>query len=135
MLTDIERSWLTNKNNLIQRDSFENNTVHINKHKIKAGIEKLEYPIYHLDFETFPCPLPRFKGERPYTQSLFQFSVHIETSPGKCNFNKDNYSYLVNDYNDNRRELVEELIKVIDLSKGGTVLVYNQRFEEGRLKD
>ena len=38
MLTDIERSWLTNKNNLIQRDSFENNTVHINKHKIKAGI-------------------------------------------------------------------------------------------------
>lgn len=135
MLTDIERSWLTNKNNLIQRDSFENNTVHINKHKIKAGIEKLEYPIYHLDFETFPCPLPRFKGERPYTQSLFQFSVHIETSPGKCNFNKDNYSYLVNDYNDNRRELVEELIKVVDLSKGGTVLVYNQRFEEGRLKE
>ena len=44
--------------------------------KIRAGIDALRYPIYHLDFETFPCPLPRFKGEKPLKpedlRNLFQ---------------------------------------------------------------
>ena len=51
----------------------------------------LEYPIYHLDFETFPCPIPRFFGEKPYTQSCFEFSLHIEKEEGICDIEKDNY--------------------------------------------
>src|SRR5690554_5600029 len=121
-LNDIEEDWLNNQNNIIQRDSFIKTSEYINKTKIKKAISTLNYPIYHLDFESFPCPLPRYKYEKPYMQSLFQFSVHIEKMPGDCNILDDNYSFLVNDFNDHRKELVEELIKVIDLSKGGTVL-------------
>lgn len=134
-LSDIEESWLSNPNNIIQRDCYINNKEHINKDKIRQAITSLQHPIYHLDFESFPCPLPRYKFERPYTQSLFQFSIHIEKSPGNCNLINDNYSFLVSDFNDHRRELVEELIKVIDLSKGGTVLVYNINFEYDRINE
>ena len=63
---------------------MESHQPYIRKDKIKLAIDSLNYPIYHLDFETFPCPLPRFKGETPYTQSLFQYSIHIEKEPGVC---------------------------------------------------
>ena len=134
-LDDIDIKWLNNENNIIQRNCFTKGIEYINKSKIKAGIHSLKYPIYHLDFESFPSPLPRFSYEKPYTQSLFQFSVHIEKSPGKCDFIEDNYSYLVSDFKDNRRELVEKLIEVINLSEGGTVLVYNMSFEYSRLSE
>ena len=51
-------------------------------------------PIYHFDFETFGCPLPRFQGEKPYQQSVFEFSLHIEREPGVCDKEKDNFIFL-----------------------------------------
>ena len=95
-------------------------------------MDSLEYPIYHLDFETFPCPIPRFKGESPYTQSPFEFSLHIEREPGKCDVIKDNYIFLAHTMQDERRELVKELLKHID-SKKGTILAQNVSFEKNRI--
>ena len=71
------------KKNKIQKQATITGTPYIDKEKIKVGLRQIKYPIYHLDFETFPCPLPRFKGERPYTQSVFQFSLHIQKEEGK----------------------------------------------------
>ncbi|PKK92517.1 MAG: DUF2779 domain-containing protein, partial [Tenericutes bacterium HGW-Tenericutes-6] len=76
--TDIPFSWLKRQNNIIQREVIESGIPFYHYEKIRAGIAALKYPIYHLDFETFPCPLPRFKGEKPYSQSLFQYSIHVE---------------------------------------------------------
>ena len=70
-MEDIPLSWLTKENHLIQRNCLEKHTAYINKEKIRKALSIIEYPIYHLDFETFPCPLPRFKGEFPYIQSPF----------------------------------------------------------------
>lgn len=134
-LDDIKEEWLTNENNIIQRNCYIKDVEHLNKDKINEALKSLRYPIYHLDFESFPCPLPRYEFEKPYTQSLFQFSVHIESKPGYCSFKEDNYSFLVDDFLDHRKELVEELIKVIDLSNGGTVLVYNKSFEYSRIEE
>lgn len=131
---DIDESLLNRRNNQLQRKVIETGVPHLNKNKIKAGITKLKYPIYHLDFESFNCPLPRFKGETPYTQSLFQYSIHIEHEPGKCDKDKDNYSFLAKDHKDHRRELVESMIDVIK-KDGGSVLVYNASFEKTRLKE
>ena len=106
---------------------------YFNKSKIIDGIKQITYPIYHLDFETFPCPLPRFKGEKPYTQSVFQFSLHIEKERGVCDKFKDHYGYLAKDQLDHREELIKELLKHI--GQEGTVLVYNESFEKTRLKE
>ena len=75
-LDDIPYEWLTSENHKIQRECYDRNVTYINKDKITAGLNSLENPIYHLDFETFPCPVPRFKGEHPYYQSPFEFSLH-----------------------------------------------------------
>ena len=89
-MLDIPASWLTRENNQIQRAVVESGVPHIDKGKIKVGIDQIKYPIYYLDFESFPCPLPRYKHEKPYQQSLFQFSLHVEYEGKKLDENKDN---------------------------------------------
>ena len=85
-------------------------------------IDEIEYPIYHLDFEAFQSPLPRFKGEKPYMQSVFQYSIHIQRKPFVCDEKLDNYYYIPNDFSDHRKELVEKMIKTIDSQENLTVL-------------
>lgn len=133
-MLDIPEDWLSNQNHFIQREALKTDTPYIDKDKIKLGLEQLEYPIYHLDFETFPCPVPRFKGERPYTQSPFEFSLHIENSPGVCDKENDNYVFLARSFDDEREELIKAILKYIDPNKG-TLFAQNVSFEKGRLKE
>lgn len=131
-MLDIDESYLTREKNIIQRKSLETETPYVNKKKIIDGIKQIKYPIYHLDFETFPCPLPRFRGEKPYSQSVFQFSLHIEKQPGVCDNEKDHYGYLAIDHKDRREEIIKQMC---DLIGEGTVLVYNDSFEKTRIKE
>lgn len=134
-MLDIPKNYLNRKKNLIQREVVETHIPYMNKDKIRDGIANIEFPIYHLDFETFPCPLPRFYGEKPYTQSVFQFSLHIERKPGVCDKLNDHYGYLAGDFKDQREDLIKEMLKYIDVNNKGTVLVYNESFEKSRLKE
>lgn len=135
-MLDIPEAWIKNENHFIQRKALITHQPYINKEKINLAINNLEYPIYHLDFETFPCPLPRFKGEKCYTQSPFQFSLHIEREPGVCDKDKDHYGFLATDFDDDcREELVKKLCEYVDTDKGGTVFAQNVSFEKGRLKE
>ncbi|MEG0794756.1 MAG: DUF2779 domain-containing protein [Bacilli bacterium] len=134
-MLDVPEEWIRNKKHHIQRDAVRFNRVYVDKEKIIAGLKELEYPIYHLDFETLPCPLPRFRGETPYIQSPFEFSLHIENTPGVCDKFKDNYVFLAKTFdNDEREELVKMLIKYIDPTKG-TLFAQNVSFEKGRIKE
>ena len=134
-MLDIPEEWITSKKHEIQRDSLRFNRPYIDTEKIRAGLNALEYPIYHLDFETMPCPMPRFRGEKPYIQSPFEFSLHIEHAPGVCDKEKDNYIFLAKTFdNDEREELVKALCKYIDPDKG-TLFAQNVAFEKGRIKE
>ena len=46
--------------------------------KIAGELAGLEFPLYFLDYETFPCAIPRFDGFSPYQQIPFQYSLHIK---------------------------------------------------------
>ncbi len=131
---DIPKEWLKNKNHRIQRECCEKHEAYKNIEKIKKGIENLEYPIYHLDFETFPSPVPRFKGESPFTQSPFEFSLHIERKPGVCDKEKDNVLFLATTTKDEREELIKTLLEHVDVNKG-TLFAQNVSFEKGRIKE
>ncbi len=134
-MLDIPESWIHNPKHFIQRDAVQFNKEYIDAEKISQGLKELKYPIYHLDFETMPCPLPRFRGEKPYMQSPFEFSLHIENEPGKCDKFKDNYIFLAKTNNqDEREELVKMLVKYIDGDKG-TLFAQNVAFEKGRIKE
>ena len=132
-MLDVPDEFLNREKNKIQKECVVSGIPYINKKKIKDGIKQITYPLYHLDFETFPCPLPRYKGERPYTQSVFQFSLHIEKEPGVCDKQKDHYGYLAPDHKDHRLDLVKYMCELIPSDK--MVLVYNDSFEKTRLKE
>lgn len=131
---DIPDDWLERKNNQIQKQVMISKEPFYDYQKIKSAVQSLKYPIYHLDFETFPCPLPRFYGEKPYAQSLFQFSIHIEHAPGVCDKEKDNYSFIATEHIDLRKDLIEAMLDVIK-PDGGSIMVYNMSFEKTRLKE
>ena len=133
-MQDIPDDWLNRKKNMVQKEVVQTHKPYIDKKRIKAAIDALKYPIYHLDFETFPCPLPRFKGEKAYSQSLFQYSIHIEEKPGVCDKDKDNYSYLATTHHDIRKDLVEHMLDVIK-DDNGSIMAYNISFEKSRLKE
>lgn len=134
-MLDLDERLLNRYNNVIQRRVVASGVPFMDNDKIKVGLAQIVYPIYHLDFETFPCPIPRLRGEKCYTQSVFQFSLHIETSPGRCDKEKDHYEYLAIDHKDHREELIKKMIEWIDTTKPGTILVYNESFEKTRLKE
>ncbi|MBS2994055.1 DUF2779 domain-containing protein ['Santalum album' aster yellows phytoplasma] len=133
-VSDIPFAWLNRFDNKVQQKVTQKKLPYYCFDKIKAGLQILKYPLYYLDFEAFPCPFPRFKGEKPYTQSLFQFSLHIEKAPGLCNKDKNHVSFLAPDHADYRKTLLEKLTNAI-LDDGGSIIVYHKAFEKTRLQE
>lgn len=133
-MLDVPEEWICKENHRIQRECVRTHEPFLQKEKIRAAFHTLEYPIYHLDFETFPSPIPRFRGERPYTQSPFEFSLHIERAPGVCDKEKDNVIFLAKTTKDERKELIECLLEHVDVNHG-TLFAQNVAFEKGRIKE
>ncbi len=133
-MLDVPEEWITKNYHQIQRDCLQFNKQYIDTEKIATGLKLLKYPIYHLDFETMPCPVPRFKGEWPYIQSPFEFSLHIERAPGVCDKEKDNIIFLAKTHEDEREELIKTMLKYMDPNKG-TLFAQNVAFEKGRIKE
>lgn len=131
--------YTVNVDQQIEYNCYLKNEQYVDKDNLSFIIKQIKYPIYHLDFESYNCPLPRFYGETPYMQSLFQYSLHVEKTPGDCEIDNTNgkyhYEFLAPDHNDHRRALAEQMIKDIDLSNGGTVLAYHADFEKNRIKE
>lgn len=137
---DVPANWLKSENQKIQRDCYDNGTEYVDKDKMRYWFGQLEYPIYHFDFETFPCPLPRFSGENPYRQSVFEFSLHIERKPGVCDKVNDNLIFLNTEcFDDEREDLVKAIVKHFEFNEDGTLhgtmLAQYTSFERGRLKE
>lgn len=140
-LGDIDVEWLKNESHSIQRDCYDGVIPeYVDKEKMLAWFDHLEYPIYHFDFEAFPCPLPLFKGENPYRQSVFEFSLHIEREPGVCDKDEDNYVFLNNEFGtDERKALAKAIVDHFEFNDDGTLhgtmLAQNTNYERERLKE
>ena len=96
----------------------------IDKEAIKEFLETLNYPLYHLDFETFQQAVPEFVGLSPYEQIPFQFSIHKDDGKG----NLEHFEFLAEVGADPRYELALNLIKFIP--QDACVLAYNMSFEK-----
>lgn len=134
-MLDIDEIDLTRPRQILQRKVVAEKFEYIDKVNVLKGLKMLKYPLYHLDFETYAPPLPRFKGETCYVQSVFQYSLHIEREPGVCDEDRDHYEYLAkNNEVDEREKLLLSLIENID-DPNGMILAYNVGFEKGVLRN
>lgn len=134
-MTDLDDEYLNREKNKTQKNCVLTGEEHIDEVLVKKYLDEIKFPIYHLDFESTNFPLPRYVGEKPYTQSLFQFSIHIEKKFGKCDLKTDNVYFLNKDTKtDYRLEFTKLMLETIK-PDGGSVMVYNKAFENTRIKE
>lgn len=114
----------------IQVECELNDSKIINREEISKFIDKLEYPLYFLDFETFNTAVPLYKGTKPYQQIPFQYSIHYKEMDES---DLKHYEYLAKEGISSTREFAERLIE--DLGEEGSIVVYNKSFECSRIKE
>ena len=84
---------------------------------LRGDLAKLEWPVYHLDFETAAAALPLWVGTHPHEAVPFLYSLHIEKEDGS--FTQREYlSAAV----DPHRDVAENLI--VDLDTAGSITHY-----------
>lgn len=133
MIVDLSMPAHPEKKNDIKKKTvytaLKENKVQFDREKLREFLEKIEYPVYYLDFETVQLPVPRYKNTHPYAQIPFQFSLHIQKEKGG---KLEHHMFLAPDASDPRPEFMAKLSALIQ--KKGTILAFNDSFEKGKLK-
>ncbi|MBP7652241.1 DUF2779 domain-containing protein [Candidatus Dependentiae bacterium] len=129
-LANIPASVELNKTHKIQVQTAQTCQPHIDKPALKKFLNKLEFPLYILDFETFSTAVPLFDKIKPYVQVTFQYSLHIVN---ELNSAPQHFEYLASGDGDPRIEIMESLYKLI--GNKGSIMAYNMSFEKLRLKE
>jgi uncharacterized protein DUF2779 len=92
-----------------------------------AELRQLGSPFAYLDFETISFSVPEVIGTRPYEQLPFQWSVHVENSPGDVRHDE----YLAIESFGDFEALADALIAALPAE--GPIFAYNASFEAGVL--
>ncbi len=122
---DIPPEMLTTKKLEKHHHVTKHNTVHIEKENIKKELEKIEYPIYYLDYETYAPAIPIFDGYKPYQKIVFQYSLHVQQEPGG---ELEHYYFLAKDFKDPTEDLSGSLRDIV--GGKGSFIAWNKGFEE-----
>lgn len=131
----LEREILDHKKvspDLLEKVGFESPVefTQINAEGIKHELAKLQYPLYFFDYETYNYAIPPFDGVKPYQQIPFQYSLHIQDTPG-AEFR--HAEFLANTFENPVPDLLEKLAR--DVGPKGSVIVWFAPFETGRNKE
>ena len=114
----------------IQKECVLSGQPYVDRAGIRRFLSTLNYPLHYLDFETFSTAIPMFDGTRPYQNIPFQFSLHVVADERS---EPEHFSFLAEGTEDPRPRLLPELAKGLD--DKGSIIVYNQAFEKGVLKE
>lgn len=110
-----------------QIDAYSLDRVMIDRENIREELNALNFPLYFLDYETFPSAIPLYDGYSPYQQIPFQYSLHVLRTPdGKL----EHCEFLYTEQGDPSKALADALQN--DIGGVGNVIVWNKGFERGR---
>ena len=87
--------------------------------RLATELKTVQFPLHHLDFETFNPAVPRYAGTRPYQVIPIQWSNHIEQDQGDL----VHHEFLHGDGSDPRLPLAEALLE--SLGDRGSICVYS----------
>jgi len=110
-----------------QIDAHINDSVLIKKDMIAEEFSKLEYPLYFLDYETFPSAVPLFDGYSSYDQVPFQYSLQVLETPDA---EPKSFEFIHTESGDPCPVLVKSLRSHI--GPKGSVIVWYKPFEKTR---
>jgi len=97
---------------------------------IRSFLSKIRYPLYFLDMETYMQAVPQWDSLSPYSQILFQYSIHIQENPHE---ETRHLECLCKEGIDPRREIAERLCA--DIPTDVCIMAYNTSFEKARIKE
>lgn len=109
-----------------QIDAHRSGKSSIQIERVREELEKLPYPLYFFDYETYAPAVPQFNTYRPYQRIPFQFSLDILEQPDAELVHKE---YLHTEFSDP----TEEVAKCLDewIGARGTVIAWHKSFEAG----
>ncbi|MCP1727604.1 hypothetical protein J2T60_001604 [Natronospira proteinivora] len=84
------------------------------------ALERVEWPLYFLDFEAAMPALPRWPGTSPYGTVPFQFSCHSQARPDA---ELEHSEFLATSDDDPREALARALLEC--LGEQGSIIVYS----------
>jgi predicted RecB family nuclease len=90
----------------------------------------LEDEHLHLDFETSSTAVPMLPGQKPWQQTLTQFSMTHDDGETITESH-----YLVNSDCSDMEDLAMALIAAANIAPNASIVVYNASFERGRLME
>lgn len=114
----------------VEEDRSEGRPATRNQDELDQFLDELEYPLYFMDFETIQFAVPQYDESRPYQQIPFQYSLHLQQSKGAP---LTQFSFLGTPPTDPRPEFIQSLLS--HLGSSGSIIVWNQTFENTRLKE
>ncbi len=126
-LADIPDDFEMNQKQQNQVVAVKADRDFIDKQSIENALEKLTYPLYFLDYETYASAIPLFDGLKPYQQMPFQYSLHVIRSKGE---KPEHYEYLHTSQDNPLPELLASMKEHI--GNTGSVIVWYKAFECGR---
>lgn len=114
----------------VQVNGWKHGQTVIDREALRAWLDGLRYPLYHFDFETFAAAVPPYDASRPHQPIPFQYSLHVQRSPGG---DAVPHAFLGDGRGDPREALTQQLLR--DLGEHGDILVFHASFERARLQE
>lgn len=96
---------------------------------IKAELNSLTFPLYFLDYETFPTAIPSFDGYHPYQHIVFQYSLHVLKDKDAP---LEHFEFLLL-HGDPAERIVESLRSHI--GDTGSIISWYKKFENSRNRE
>ncbi len=127
-IEDIPEGHPLDKRSVFHVEAHKAGEPVVKPDQIDEFLSDLYYPLYYLDFETFATPVPPFDDLSPYEKVPFQYSLHIESEPGRPPWH---HGHLAEAGSDPRREFVERLLE--DTQGEGSIIVFYLPFERSVL--
>ena len=128
-LNEIDDNEVT-KNQLRVVKAAKSNSPVINRSAIKNFYEKVQYPLYFLDYETFSSAIPVVEGVKPHAHIPFQFSIHVMAAANIPDL--QHFEYLAEN-----AELPQKMVEYMQeiIGPTGSIVSWHKSFENTRNKE
>jgi predicted RecB family nuclease len=103
----------------IVKESIINDKVFVSPN-LAVEIEKIQFPVYYLDFESVMTIYPLYENIHPHTQIVTQYSLHRSND---LNTEPEHFEFIADHTKDDRQALAEQLIK--DIGEIGSIITYS----------
>ena len=118
-IDDIPESFALTDIQSNQANAYKFKKAIVDSIAIKHELDKLTYPLYFLDYESYVHPIPLFRGFKPYKQIPFQFSLHVLTD---ANSEPIHFEYLHESDCDPSKIIIQKIAELI--GPEGSIILY-----------